>query len=352
MPLHEVEAPRTAGKSDAAVMELRVFRNIWKRRGWLLLRFLATAVIFFLLWQRYRRLEAGLALDTLAPGWMVLSVAVMFGRTIFGAWRWKLLLAGVDLHVKLGRLYRLTLESQFVGLVLPGSLSGADVFKVFQLGGDLNKRAETAATVALARLHGLISFILLAVVGAMMHWLRGGSPVFVFATAGFLSVVLAGHWLIWHHTEWLRKMVSQKLNGTGAVARFFNTFLTCNLDRRLWWKSFLLSLCFQFGIIAVYWLTAKAAALPVNWMQCLFAVPLSSIVALLPVTPSGFGLREGSGTVLFHLVGLPEADALRLMLLVMVQLLAYIAIGGVLFALHTQNSQTEGRLDADHETSH
>ncbi len=348
MPLHEVEAPRTrlnekAGRAQA--------RGLWRRHGWNLMRFLVAAGIFFLLWQRYQKIEAGLAWRTLAPGWLALSLAMMFGRTVFAVWRWRLLLASSDIHVSLGFLYRLTLESQFVGLVLPGSLSGADMFKVLQLGGNFRKRAETAATLTLARLHGLTSFLFLGAVGALLYWLNGGSSAFVITTGGLLGAALIGDWLLRRRSAWLQKLVLQKLNEMSVFARFFRTFLTSNMDRCLWLKSLLLSLFFQFGIIAVFFLTAKAASIRVNLSQCLFAVPLSSIASLLPLTPSGFGIREGSGAVLFHLAGLPEAAALRLMLLVMVQFLTYIAVGGIFFAVQTGKAQSEEKLDANRESN-
>ncbi len=320
------------------------------RPFWTLLRFIVAAGIFYFLWRRFQRLEAGLAWNTIAPGWLALSLAVMFGRTVFAVWRWQLLLANSHIYVKPGYLYRLTLVSQFLGLMLPGSLSGADMFKVWQLGANLRKRAEIAATLTLARLHGLMSFLFLGAAGSLMYWLAGGSAAFMIATGSLLTAILASDWLLRHRSTWLRRLVEQRMNEHGAFARFFRTFLTSNLNRRLWLKSLLLSLLFQSGIIAVVLLTAKAAAIPAHVKQCLFAVPLSSIVSLLPVTPSGFGIREGSGAVLLRLAGVPEAAALRLMLLVMAQFLAYIAVGGVLFALRPEKTKPERRSDDDHET--
>jgi glycosyltransferase 2 family protein len=77
----------------------------------------------------------------------------------------------------------------------------------------------------------------------------------------------------------------------------------------------LLGVANQVGVFAVVVILALGLALPISWAQCLVVVPIAMLVATLPITVGGWGVREGSFVAGFGLIGISGTDALTLSVL-------------------------------------
>jgi hypothetical protein len=75
------------------------------------------------------------------------------------------------------------------------------------------------------------------------------------------------------------------------------------------------SLVYQLGIVAVIFALAHGIRIPVDPAACLVIVPLANLSALLPISISGWGVREGAFVAGFGLVGVAAADAIALSVL-------------------------------------
>jgi uncharacterized membrane protein YbhN (UPF0104 family) len=93
------------------------------------------------------------------------------------------------------------------------------------------------------------------------------------------------------------------------------------------------SVLVQGAYVAAWVQLAAALRLPVPAAEFLVFVPFVSIAAMLPLTVSGIGLREGAWVLLLAGHGVAAADAVAYSLLYFVAYLAVGAAGGVVFAL-------------------
>jgi uncharacterized membrane protein YbhN (UPF0104 family) len=78
------------------------------------------------------------------------------------------------------------------------------------------------------------------------------------------------------------------------------------------------------------------------------AIPFVSIIAALPISINGFGVREGAFVYLFSTIHVPVATSLLLALLVDAQMLLFGLLGGCIY-LTMGGKKNEPELDALHK---
>jgi uncharacterized membrane protein YbhN (UPF0104 family) len=67
--------------------------------------------------------------------------------------------------------------------------------------------------------------------------------------------------------------------------------------------------------VAAAWCCAKAIASPVSFAQILFLMPAVQLIATLPVSIGGWGVRESSFMFAFAYAGLAQSDGLVISIL-------------------------------------
>jgi uncharacterized membrane protein YbhN (UPF0104 family) len=93
----------------------------------------------------------------------------------------------------------------------------------------------------------------------------------------------------------------------------------------------ILALVSQGLIILLWYLLARGVHFTLPTSTFLWAVPLVSLSALLPVTFAGLGVREGVWLVLLSDSGIPPADVVAFSLLYFACTLLVGITGGLLF---------------------
>jgi uncharacterized membrane protein YbhN (UPF0104 family) len=111
-------------------------------------------------------------------------------------------------------------------------------------------------------------------------------------------------------------------------------------------RIFALSLVIQSARIMTHYLAARALGIEITPIAFFLAVPMIAVVAGLPISLGGLGIREQTGVILFTLFGMSALQAFS------VELIAYlIAIitsipGGLLFIFRKSvTSQAEPILE-------
>jgi uncharacterized membrane protein YbhN (UPF0104 family) len=84
---------------------------------------------------------------------------------------------------------------------------------------------------------------------------------------------------------------------------------------------------------AVAWAAAKAVAAPFDLVQAMLLVPPVMLIATIPISIAGWGVREGALVLAFSYAGLAESDALVISVLLGVAYFAVGLIGGVVWLL-------------------
>jgi uncharacterized protein (TIRG00374 family) len=279
------------------------------------------------------------------------ALVLMFGAAVvervFSAYRWYVLVQGKRPSINFYAIFRITFISNFLGLVLPGSI-GSELVRInglARLTGDL---AMSFTSVLVERCLGLLALTFLVLVGLAIS--PAILPVEISLTAGVglavLSIGLAAM------MNGYARAFAKNLFGHSAL-RFIHSRLDklyAALDEYrmrpgLFAWAVVLAVAFQLVRVALYVVGAWALVLHIPAIYFLVFVPVAVIAQLLPISFGGLGIRELSLVALLSLVNVnPEAAISLSLLAYLMRMLAGALPGAILYTctrteLHTVPSR-------------
>ena len=254
------------------------------------------------------------------PRWFAICIALVVIDRLLMAWRWIVLLRAVEQppRVPLSRLIQLFFVSTFVGTFTPGSIGG-DAMRIV---GTTRLGASTSAavgSVAVDRLLGIVSVLLMAVLGAALvgaklevFWLRFALLVSAIGVTGALlllfdSRVLAGL------VRWAGGGRFPKLERWAQ--KFLSAVRQYGEHRGVLVGVVAASVAVQALRSAQAWCLGLAIGLPISDDWYFALIPFVVLAFMLPASIGGVGAGTGSFVPLFALAGLLHEDAVALSLL-------------------------------------
>ncbi len=298
----------------------------------MLVRLAITAAILAYLATRIDMAEAARATAAISLAHLILVLMMVAIDRAVMIVRWVLLLRASGNAISTSDATRLFLVSSFVGSFLPAGV-GADAARAYGLTrASMNPQApspksqvppsEALASVAVDRLLGVVSLVLMAIIG-VIAWAPQGrtdwriAAAIAAALAACVAVFWANElmrWLIPAHRQegFLTRRV---LRLTDAVGRY--------RDRRgvlvhvLVW-----SIVVQVLRITQAYLLALGLGMTVPFTYFLLFMPLGLLMLLLPISISGFGLPQGVIVWLLRPMGVPDSQSFALSTLIVLTGLA------------------------------
>lgn len=258
--------------------------------------------------------------------WIGAAVALVFADRALMAWRWIDLLAALSPGSRppFAVVLRIFFVSTFVGTFLPSV--GGDVYRAYSLSRHDVRMSESAASVLVDRMLGVLSIVLLgaAAVAAAPHLARDPRVVAALAAAGAVCLVAA--LAIFSGTA---ASVAQRAAGrlqhpalprlilkmTDAVRRYAN-------HRGELVRVLAVSIAVQVLRVLQAYCLGRALGIVLPLSAYLVFVPIILLVMLLPITVNGLGTSQIAFVWLFTPAGVPEASAVALSLI-------FVALGAV-----------------------
>jgi uncharacterized protein (TIRG00374 family) len=287
----------------------------------MIVRLAITAAILAYLSTRIDMAEAARATAAVSrPHLILVLMMVGLDRAVM-ILRWILLLRASGNTISTAGATRLFLVSSFVGSFLPAGI-GADAARAYGLSRESTTGSEALASVAVDRLLGVVSLVLMAIIG-VIAWTPedpGDWRIVAAITAALLACVAvfwANEWLRWliparRHQGFVTRRV---LRLTDAVGRY--------RDRRgvlvhvLVW-----SIVVQVLRITQAYVLALGLGMTVPFTYFLLFMPLGLLMLLLPISISGFGLPQAMIVWLLQPMGVPDIQSLALSTLIVLTGLA------------------------------
>ncbi len=292
-------------------------------------------------WQHGPR-ELWRNLSQVKGGAFAVSLVVM-GATIFLSvlrWRWVLRVHGLDLS--LGRALEISIVAHFFNAFLLGA-TGGDLIKAWYAARETHhKKIEAVGTVFVDRLIGLFALLLFACVTMTfnLEFLNSDPTyrklaVFVLAMSagGFVATFFAfrgGMSLGFSKVrEWIRRLPKGD-----SIEKLRDSFFVYREHKRALISTLLISLLIHFVAVVHVQTVAWGMASHVTFWQLLTIVPIISCFIVLPIAPSGLGVRENLFVYMLisPLIADTESQALALSLLCFAGSLFWSLIGGVVYA--------------------
>jgi glycosyltransferase 2 family protein len=282
---------------------------------------LGLAILGFLLWHY----DARPALRTLSREHLIYfaaAVALYAMGQVTSACRWRLLAAMLNVRGSYLDFIRYYFIGAFTNVFVPGVLGG-DAARAFYLGRRHGKVGESIASAVADRAYGLLGLIWLAALMATLNLAtlsanvtRPVLAIGIVTFAGFLASPQIARLI--HMTP---RPVRRAL---GIIAPYLHK------PARVI-PAIILSMILQTLLAICQYVLALGLGLHLPLSIFMLIVPVSGVLASLPLTLNGLGLRETAYLYLFGMTGVGRDTAIALGLLFFSTTMVTGLLGGIAF---------------------
>lgn len=255
----------------------------------------------------------------------VFATFLYLSTMIFSTLRWSYF---IKTKKSFKELFQLYLIGTFFNLFMPGTVGG-DVIKAYYLYKEDRKKTNPLVSVFMERYMGLCALITIAFFGFLLgyNYLKDSIIdklfylIFLLFVTGSLFIVFFPYEKFYHKLDRARESIRNYIFNTSIFA-----------------KTYILSLIVQgIGIIVVY-LLGLGLSIPLEFKYYLIFIPIITVISMLPVSLSGFGIREYGFMYLFGNFGISKEKAVGLSLMWFLTMLIT-GFVGMFFYLYKKSEQ-------------
>jgi glycosyltransferase 2 family protein len=326
------------------------------RKVILLLIRLAISITLIIILVKTQLRDLDLAVETLKSANKSLLL-LAFLTHLIGIWitaeRWRILLRTQNIGLGIGTLSVTVLIGFFFSNFLPTTIGG-DVYRIY----DSSKRAkitvEKAASVILVeRLSGVVSAATYAIIALFLGFTAIGEqsviiPIVIF----FVISIIVGFFIINPSVLRLNRLVDR----IGFLKKIKERLKNIH-DTLISFKRFKLALllalfysfALQFMVILNYYFAARSLGIGLGLVVYIFIVPVVAVIAMLPISIGGIGLRENSLVFILVAMGVINEKAAVFSLIIFAMWIALGALGGIAYIIRPFFERSMDRSATDKE---
>jgi uncharacterized protein (TIRG00374 family) len=269
--------------------------------------------------------------------YLLVALAMYFGAITLGSVKWQILLRAQSIQVPLSSLLSFTFVGLFFGNFLPTNVGG-DFVRGYDLARHTRLPAETAVSVVVDRMLGLIAFVFVAAVMALLVVYSAGQADLwqVAAAASLVLLVLCGVFALMLSNR-LRRQVSRLFDIPllSSLSPLYDRLSNALSAYRRRYTALALVFCISIVILTigsvVNYLISLALGGGISFLHIFLFTPLITFVLLIPLSVGGIGLNQSAYVFFFNLVGVPEDKSLAMSLIMQAIIIVSSLPGGVLW---------------------
>lgn len=273
-------------------------------RVWRIVQIGCTVGLAALLWTAADGPAILRTLGTANLAWLIAAVGALMCQTLLSAWRWKITAGALGQELTLQRAVREYFISQAVNQALPGGVLG-DASRAVRARADVGL-ARAGLAVGLERLAGQIAMFLALICGFSLTYLHSGGLEWPPQLAAVIWTVIGGviggitvFILIWAYLG-LRNEIWSRWLDMARCALVSRDVLPGQIG---------LGIAITLCNLAAFGFCAWAVDVQLSVGAIFTVVPIILFSMLIPLTVSGWGVRESSAAVLLPLAGAEVPDA-------------------------------------------
>jgi uncharacterized membrane protein YbhN (UPF0104 family) len=280
-------------------------------------------------------------------GVLALLLLLYAAGTLPWAARWRALLgfAGVDLTVT--HVWRLCIEAQAGGVLLPGGIGGDALRVVSVLGARSGpQRAPAAIVVASVLLDRAVGLAILAALAAGLGFACGGLHAGPLALAlAAMPIALVGGLVLLRVAPWQRARALLESRVGGAIRPVLEYVRDPRAPRAILVAAALSVLVAGVQLATIRGLVFALGGVPTAEKWVYVGSAMAFIVGALPALPGGWGTADAAYVFFLGLAGLPAGMALAVCLLY--RLFWYLSgvAGAALHVARPRDAQLPARAD-------
>ena len=288
-----------------------------KRAVSAIIKIAVSAVILFVL---FRRMDHAAFWKTLRAMDLPLAVLAGFIFTFsqgVSTYRWSIILKR-DVDISYLKLLSIYFIGMFFNNFLPTAVGG-DVVKGYYLYRESQRGDVSLASIFMDRYSGFTALMFMTAIALVPGYaLIAGTGItgfFVLLIGGFAAMSLV-IWVGPLHSRAMSMLAKVNLYGINKkIDTFYRVLMGYKRRPRILARIFLCSLIVQGSVIIGYFVLSRGLGMRVGLGYFFLFIPLTTAVAMLPVSLSGLGLRESAFMFLFTKAGALEEEAFTLSLM-------------------------------------
>lgn len=297
----------------------------------LALQLAVTLALLALLWRAAGGPEAARSLASADLGWLALALGTLTVQTILSALRWQLTARQFGIRIGLGTAIHEYYLSQVVNQSLPGGVVG-------DAGRAMRSRSQAGLmpagqAVIFERLAGQVAMFAMLGLAFAATWTVPGGLDWPRPLAGPLALLLAASLCLPFLVTMLRRLPGPIGRSTERITTGFRMSLGTG---RVLTAQVALSIGTVLCNIAAFGFCLWAVGAQIGIPALCALVPLILTTMLIPVSISGWGLREGAAAALLPIAGVAASDALAGSVAFGLTYLASVLPGALLPALNSR----------------
>ena len=267
--------------------------------------------------------------------WLIGALVLFTASHFLGSIQWRLLLRSEGIRISWAK----TLSFYFVGLFFNNFLIsnlGGDIFRMMDVRRYSNNGTTAVSTVFFDRFAGLFVLSSMAIFAAPWVLLRGETHSVL--RLSLLALILGWVFLLFFLFNkgfvrlfvWLLGWAIPKTL-THKVREVYGQIHNFGRNKNLLIRILGLSFVVQSARIFTHYLLGHSLGVTISPIFFFLFIPIVAIMASLPISLGGLGLREQTGIVLFGLVGISALQAFSIEFAAYLVAIASSIPGGIVF---------------------
>jgi len=220
----------------------------------------------------------------------------------------------------------------FFSNFLPGSIGG-DAMRIYYSSKRMGV-ANSVASITVERVFAGLALVLTAIIGFI-----GVSGLGKFSSqVWILAVIFVGLYLVLFN----RRIINFMITRFGkSVQGFYQTIEQYKAQKLLLVKLLIYSMAFQVCFVWITDLLYRALGEEVSFIYQLAFVAIISAITMIPISMNGLGVREGSYSYFFAMIGIAEATSITVSLLFYLIVLIATSPGAIFWLIYKGKVETE-----------
>jgi uncharacterized protein (TIRG00374 family) len=308
-----------------------------KKRNFLIfaLKFIVSfALIAYILIYRTSIKDILQALSGANLFWIFISFSLHALGLLISAYRWQILIRAQGDSVPLGFLAKSYLVSSFFNNFLPTRIGG-DVIRIWDGSRYSRSLVKSSAVIVVERLTGIIVLLVFALVASLirLEMAQQIPVIWVSLLLGILGLLLIALFFTPVSKKVLERIpdkgIFQKIKP--KVFTFRDTALIYRDKKSYFFKALFWALLLQVNVILHYFLIGQALHLDIQLIDYFIFIPIVHLILIIPITISGFGLREGTYIEIFKFYGISASAAVSFSFIDVIFQLVVGLVGAVIY---------------------
>lgn len=267
------------------------------------------------------------------PLFLTTLISYILIQIIF-SYRWQLLLKVFQLFIPIIKLLKAYLIGLFWTNLIPTAIGG-DVARGYYMYRYTQKGKEVAISVIVERFTGFTAQVLIGLVALAFIFSSLPDPLIAWVILGTTLVYIISLIILFNQTvfilseRFLKKIKAERLGQ--MVLKIYDAISLYKSAPNVLFQTVFISLIVQAITIVIYYVLSLSLHISIPLFYFFLFLPIINIISMIPITPGGFGLREGISVTLFSTIGVSQAHALGLSLAWFLVIVLTSLIGGVLY---------------------